>query len=94
MRVDESANSHGPFTLAISAAILGCDFLRLMDVNKWMSYECSDEGTSARHILRTFTNYLLVHMYQMKKIALEIAELMRVFAKIGQTNYFRICKRF
>ena len=44
-----------------------------MDVNEWMSYECLDAGTSVRHILRAFITYLLVHMYQKKKIALEIA---------------------
>jgi hypothetical protein len=43
-----------------------------MDVNEWMSYECSDEGASVRHILRTFTTYLFVHIHQ-KKIAIEIA---------------------
>jgi hypothetical protein len=50
-----------------------CDFLLLMDVNEWMSYECLDEGTSVRHILRAFITYLLVHMRQRKKIAPEIA---------------------
>ena len=50
-----------------------CDFLLLTDVNEWMSYECSDEGTSVRHILRTFLTYLLVHIHQKEKIALEIA---------------------
>jgi hypothetical protein len=47
-----------------------------MDANKWMSYECSDEGTS----VRTFTTYLLVHMHKKRKIALEIA------AKIASIN--------
>ena len=27
-----------------------CDFLLLMDVNEWMSYECSDEGTCTQNI--------------------------------------------
>jgi hypothetical protein len=27
-----------------------CDFLLLMDVNEWMSYECSDEGTCTPNI--------------------------------------------
>jgi hypothetical protein len=51
-----------------------------MDVNEWMSYKCSDEGTSVRHIPRTFITYLLIHMHQKKKIALEIA------AKIASVN--------
>jgi hypothetical protein len=45
-----------------------------MDVNEWMSYECSDEGTSVIHILGTFITYSLVHMHQKKKIAQEIEE--------------------
>jgi hypothetical protein len=44
-----------------------------MDVNVWMSYDCSEEGTSVRHVLRTFMTYLLVHIHQKEKIALEIA---------------------
>ena len=56
-----------------------CDFLP-MDVNKWMNYECSDEGTSVVHILRTFIIHLLIHMHQKRKIALEIA------AKIARVN--------
>jgi hypothetical protein len=51
-----------------------------MDVNKWMNYECSDEGTSVVHILRTFIIHLLIHMHQKRKIALEIA------AKIARVN--------
>ena len=47
-----------------------CIFRLLMDVNKWMSYECSDEGI--QYILRTFITHLLIHIHQ-KKIALEIA---------------------
>jgi hypothetical protein len=39
----------GPFTLAIWAAILTCDFLLLMYVNEWMSYECSNQGTYRVH---------------------------------------------
>jgi hypothetical protein len=27
-----------------------CDFLLLMDVNEWMSYECSDEGSCTQNI--------------------------------------------
>ena len=46
-----------------------CDFLLLMDVKEWISYECSDEGI---HILRAFITHLLVHMHQKEKIALEI----------------------
>ena len=38
------------FTLAIFAEIFRCNFLLLMDVNEWMSYECSDEGTFSRNI--------------------------------------------
>jgi hypothetical protein len=50
-----------------------------MDVNEWMSYECSGEGISVRHILRTFITYLLVHMHQKKKITVEIgAEIAKV----------------
>jgi hypothetical protein len=48
-----------------------------MDVNDWMSQECSDEGT---YTLRTFIIYLLVHIHQKEKIALEIA------AKIASVN--------
>jgi hypothetical protein len=44
-----------------------------MDVNVWMSYESSYEGASARHVLRTFMTYLLVHIHQKERIALEIA---------------------
>ena len=51
-----------------------------MDVNEWMSYECLDEGSSVRHVLRAFITYLLVHIHQKKKIALEIA------AKIASIN--------
>ena len=36
--------------------------------------------TSVRHILRTFITYLLVHMRQQKKLALDIA------AKIASVN--------
>jgi hypothetical protein len=58
----------GPFTLAIWAAILTCDFLLLMYVNEWMNYECSDEGTYTQNI----HNYPTRYKHQ-KKIALEIA---------------------
>jgi hypothetical protein len=34
-----------PFKLANFAATLGVDFLLLLDVNEWLRYECSDEGT-------------------------------------------------
>jgi hypothetical protein len=50
-----------------------------MDVNEWMSYECSDEGASARHILGKFITCLLVHIHQ-EKIPLKIA------AKIASVN--------
>jgi hypothetical protein len=40
-----------------------------MDVNEWISCECSDEGTYTQNI----HNSLLVHMRQKTKIALEIA---------------------
>ena len=48
-----------------------------MDVNEWMSYECPDEG----HILRKCITYLLVHIHQNKKIAIEIA------AKFASVNF-------
>ena len=32
-----------------------CDFLLLMDVNKWISYECSDEGTCTLNIRNSST---------------------------------------
>jgi hypothetical protein len=41
-------------------------------VNESISYECLDEGTSVRHILRSFITHLLVHIRQKKKMALEI----------------------
>ena len=31
-----------------------CDILLLMDVNEWMYYECSDEGTYTQNIKRQF----------------------------------------
>jgi hypothetical protein len=31
------------------------DFLLLMDVNEWVSYECSDEGTYAKNIYNSST---------------------------------------
>jgi hypothetical protein len=44
-----------------------------MDVNEWMNYECSDEGSMRVHVLRTFITHPLVHMHQKEKIALDIA---------------------
>jgi hypothetical protein len=44
-----------------------------MDVNEWISYEYSDEGTYI--ILRTFLTHLLVHMRQKKKIAAKITSV-------------------
>jgi hypothetical protein len=41
-----------------------------MDVNEWISYECSDEGTCTPNIRNSS---ILVHMHQKKKIALEIS---------------------
>jgi hypothetical protein len=32
-----------------------CDFLLLMDVNEWISYECSDEGTCTPNIRNSST---------------------------------------
>ena len=32
-----------------------CDFLLLMDVNEWISYECSDEGTCTPNICTSST---------------------------------------
>ena len=32
-----------------------CDFLLLMDVNEWMSYECSDEGTYTQNVRNSST---------------------------------------
>jgi hypothetical protein len=44
------------FTLAIFAAILGrCDFLLLMHVNEWITYECSDAGTCTPNIHNSST---------------------------------------
>ena len=48
-----------------------------MDVNEWISYECSDEGTYTRNISYSSTR---VHMQQNEKIAQEIA------AKIAIVN--------
>jgi hypothetical protein len=33
-----------------------CDFLLLMHVNEWMSYECLDEGTHTQNIRYSFTH--------------------------------------
>jgi hypothetical protein len=62
-----------PFKLANFAATLGVDFLLLLDVNEWLRYECSDEGTYST--LRRITIHLLIHIYQKKKITLEIAAM-------------------
>jgi hypothetical protein len=32
-----------------------CDFLLLMDVNEWINYECSDEGTCTPNIHNSST---------------------------------------
>jgi hypothetical protein len=40
-----------------------------MDVNEWISYECSDEGTCTPNII----THLLVHMHQKEEIEIEIA---------------------
>ena len=40
-----------------------CDFLLLIDVIEWMSYECSLEGTYTQH----FHDSPLVHIHQKKK---------------------------
>ncbi len=37
------------------AAILGCDFLLLVDVNEWMSYKYSDAGTTTQNICKSST---------------------------------------
>jgi hypothetical protein len=42
-----------------------------MDVNEWMSYECSDEGT----LFRTSVTHLFVHIHQKEKIAVKIASV-------------------
>ena len=47
-----------------------CNFLLLIDVNEWISYECSDKGTCAPNIRNSS---ILVHMHQKEKLALEIA---------------------
>jgi hypothetical protein len=52
-----------------------CDFLLLIDVNEWTSYECSDEGTCTPNICNSSTR-----SHQKEKIALEIA------AKIASVN--------
>ena len=44
-----------------------------MDVNDWMSYECSDESTSLNCKVQYIITHLLVSIHQKKKIALEIA---------------------
>jgi hypothetical protein len=50
-------------------ARLHFDFLLLMDVNEWINYECSDEGTCTSNIRNSCIYF--VHMDQEK--ALEIA---------------------
>ena len=43
-----------PFTSEIVGSMgkyfFRCDFLLLMDANEWISFECSDGGTSELHI--------------------------------------------
>jgi hypothetical protein len=51
-----------------------------MDVNDWMSYECSDEGISLNCKVQNIITRLLVFIHQKKKIALNIA------AKIPSVN--------
>jgi hypothetical protein len=51
-----------------------------MDVNEWMSYECSFEGThqwyaSVVRILTTLITRQLVHIYLKKNIAVKIASV-------------------
>jgi hypothetical protein len=53
-----------------------------MDVNEWMSYECSDAGTYTVFI--TFITHLLVHMHQKMKIALDIAA--KIYGPVKQLN--------
>jgi hypothetical protein len=50
------------------------DFLLLMHVNEWMPYEVQMRVHQWTYcMLRTFITYLLVHMHQKTKIALDIA---------------------
>ena len=42
-----------------------CDFLLLMDVNEWIYYECSDEGTYTQNIKRQFFQ---CHVFAMKSV--------------------------
>jgi hypothetical protein len=51
-----------------------------MDVNDWMSYECSDEGISLNSKVQHIITHLLVSMHQKKKIVPKIA------AKIASVN--------
>ena len=43
------------FTLAIFCCDFRCDFLLLMYVNEWMSWECLDEVTYTQSIHNLFT---------------------------------------
>ena len=43
-----------------------------MDVNEWISDECSDEGTRGVHILRTSVTHLLIYIHQKKNIAVSV----------------------
>jgi hypothetical protein len=55
-----------------------------LDVNKWTSYECWDEGTSVSHILRTFITYLLIRIHQKKKITLGIAAKIAIIRGLSE----------
>jgi hypothetical protein len=64
-----------------------------MDVNEWISYECSDEGTYIWYMqLRTFVTHLLVHMHQKEKITLEIAAKI-IKTLMPQSNENKSCMR-
>jgi hypothetical protein len=55
-----------------------------MDVNEWISYECSDKGSSIGHTLRTFIIHLLVD---------DIA-LQREHCTIKRAQKFLLCHVF
>jgi hypothetical protein len=56
-------------------ARLHFDFLLLMDVNEWISYECSDEGTCTSNIRNSCIYFVHMHQEKALEIAAEIASV-------------------
>ena len=64
-----------------------CDFLLLMDVNEWMSYECSDEGACTQSIPNSSTRSHTSEEENRTKIAAKI----EIFAAILGAIFFFWC---